>query len=59
MQPVTTTYALELAAGLAMIVAVTGGLVATTLRLLVASDRCEAKPSRNEALKSGVKWPDS
>jgi hypothetical protein len=55
MQPPTAAYAIELAIGLAMTVAVAGFLISTTVNLLIASSSCGAKPARNRRARSGVK----
>jgi hypothetical protein len=50
MQPVTITYAWELAVGLITVIAISGFLIATMISLLIASNGWDAKPSR-KALK--------
>ena len=52
MQPITTTYAMELAAGLAAIVAVTGILMFATAGLLIARASCGATPPRQKGRRS-------
>jgi hypothetical protein len=55
MQPGTLTYAIEMAAGLAMIVAIAGVSIAAAVGLLIAGTSCGAKPSRKEGRRSRLK----
>jgi hypothetical protein len=59
MQPITITYVMELAVGLAAIVAITGTLMIAAADLLIARASCGAKPSRRKGTRSRDARPHS